>query len=67
MAVQGQGLIGIATTAAATHTTWVTQANAYVDLAAGVIAVIAGCLTIAWYVTRFYKLRGGANDKTDTS
>lgn len=66
LTVQGKGLVAAGATAAAGSIAWIDQASAYVDLAAGVIACIAGSLTIAWYITRFIKLRGGANDKTNS-
>lgn len=64
---QAQGMLGTTMTATATSVTWVEQANAYVDLAAGVIAVVAGLCTIAWYIVRFYNLRGVDNDTANTS
>lgn len=65
--IHGKGLIGAAVTGAGGATTWLEQANAYVDLAAGLIAIVAGCFTIAWYVHRFIKARGVQNAKTDNS
>jgi len=53
--VHVKGLAGAATTAGAASVTWIEQANAYVDFAAGVIAIIAGLCTIAWYIHRFLK------------
>ena len=35
--------------------TWMEQANAWIDLAAGGLAIIATCLAIAWYVREFTK------------
>ncbi len=68
IAVHGKGVVLAATTATATATTWLEQANAIVDLVAGGVAIAAGLCTIGWYIYRYFKLRGGAgNDKTDTS
>ena len=65
--INGKGLVGAAITGAGVGTTWLEQANAYVDLLAGLIAIVAGAFTIAWYVNRFLKARGVQNDKTDNS
>ena len=66
LAIQGKGITGVATTAAAGSVTWLEQANAYIDLASGIIACAAGLLTISWYVYRYIRLRGEDNDKTDS-
>jgi len=66
--IQGsKGLVGAAVTGAGVSTTWLEQANAYVDLTAGLIGIVAGTFTIVWYVSRFIKARGVRNDKTDSS
>lgn len=60
----------IATTAAASSAaiTWIEQANAYIDMAAGIIAVISGCLAIAWYIRRFrHEHKGKSNGSNANS
>ncbi len=67
LAIQGKGLAGAVITGASVSVTWIEQANAYVDLAAGILACITGLITIGWYIYRFKKARGVQNDKADTS
>jgi flagellar biogenesis protein FliO len=45
----------IAMTAAASGATitWLDMANQYVDLFAGLVAIVAGILTAVWYVKKF--------------
>ena len=68
IAIHGKGLVAAGTTAAAGALSWLDVANQVVDLASGIIAVVAGCMTVAWYAYRFYKIhRGGDNDQTGSS
>ena len=41
------------TTAGATAATWLETANAYVDLGAGIIAMVAGVCAIALYIKKY--------------
>jgi hypothetical protein len=45
----------MAVAAGTTTMTWMEQANQIIDLIAGVVAVISGCLAAAWYIKRLYK------------
>ena len=64
--MEGKGIVGSIVTASSASITWIEQANAIVDLLAGIVAILAGTCTVAWYICRFYRLRGGANDKTNS-
>lgn len=44
------------TTAGATAATWLETANAYVDLGAGIIAIVAGVCAIALYVKKYREI-----------
>lgn len=58
LVVHGKGVLAATTTAAAGSVTWMEHANQVVDLVSGCVAVVAGIFTIAWYASRFIKVRG---------
>jgi hypothetical protein len=54
-AVQHKADLAFATSGASGVLAWIDQATVVVDFAAGIVAVITGCLAIAWYISRFIR------------
>lgn len=52
-----QGIAGAATTAAGVGVTWIEQANALVDLGAGIVAIVAGIFTCVWTYHKIQEIR----------
>jgi hypothetical protein len=53
--VQHKADVAMAASGASGLLAWIDQATVVVDFAAGIVAVITGCLAAAWYISRFIR------------
>lgn len=65
-AIQHKAEIATTLASSSAAVTWVSQANAIVDLAAGIVAVISGLLAIAWYIKKFRTDHRGRSENGST-
>ncbi len=61
MLAQLKGAAGTAITGAAASVTWIERANEIVDLMAGIVAIVAGLCTVAFYIYKARQMRKEKN------
>jgi flagellar biogenesis protein FliO len=59
--IQQKAEIAASVAASGAVVTWIDTANQFVDLAAGLVAIVAGVFTIIWYIRKFKEERKNGN------